>query len=129
MPGQSRRKSRPNKKKRGKARKKKKSHVVGPSMSSMPSMPSWREGMAAHWFDSTEAMPSMAMPSMPCHGRAKAHGQGTSTFASGSKYVGMFQNGKAHGRGTLTFPDGRTYVGMFQNGKAHGRGTLTFPSQ
>ena len=93
-------------------------------MSSMPSMPSWREGMAAHWFDSTEAMPSM-----PCHGRAKAHGQGTSTFASGSKYVGMFQNGKAHGRGTLTFPDGRTYVGMFQNGKAHGRGTLTFPSQ
>ena len=104
MPGQSRRKSRPNKKKRGKARKKKKSHVVGPSMSSMPSMPSWRETMAALCFDSTEAMPSMAMPSMPCHGRAKAHGQGTSTFASGSKYVGMFQNGKAHGRGTLTFP-------------------------
>ena len=55
------------------------------------------------------------------------HGQGTYTYADGSKYVGKWKNGKQHGQGTGTSSDGLKYVGKWKNGKEHGQGTRTFP--
>ena len=56
----------------------------------------------------------------------KKHGQGTYTFASGSKYVGKFRGGKKHGQGIYTFAKGDKYIGEFKEGKKHGKGTYTF---
>jgi len=53
------------------------------------------------------------------------NGQGTYTFASGSKYVGEFKDGKRHGQGILTSTKGYKYVGEFKDGKRHGQGILT----
>ena len=55
------------------------------------------------------------------------HGQGTYTMPDGTKYVGEWKDGKFHGQGTYTFPDGQKYVGEFKDGKEHGQGTHTFP--
>ena len=49
-------------------------------------------------------------------------GQGTYTFASGSKYVGEFKDGKRHGQGTYTHANGDKYVGEWKDGKFHGQG-------
>ena len=53
------------------------------------------------------------------------HGQGTFTFANGSKYVSEWKDGKKHGQGTFTSPDGHKYVGEFKDNKFHGQGTFT----
>ena len=52
-------------------------------------------------------------------------GQGTETYASGTKYVGQFKEGKRSGQGTHTFANGDKYVGEFLDGKQSGQGTLT----
>ena len=58
----------------------------------------------------------------------KFHGQGTYTWANGSKYIGGFKNGKEYGQGTFTFlPSGNKYVGEVKDGKLHGQGTMTYP--
>jgi hypothetical protein len=58
------------------------------------------------------------------------HGLGTYTFSprskwAGHKYVGEFKDGKYHGQGTYTNADGSKYVGEYKNGKRHGQGTWT----
>ncbi len=53
------------------------------------------------------------------------NGQGTFTFANGSKYIGEFKNGKVDGQGTLTYADGGKYAGMWSNGIKEGQGTVT----
>lgn len=52
-----------------------------------------------------------------------AHGQGTMTWADGSKYVGEFQNGYRTGYGVLYLPNGDRYEGEFYNGVLQGYGT------
>ena len=54
------------------------------------------------------------------------HGQGTTTYSNGNKYVGEFNDGKRHGQGTYTWSNGRKYIGEFKNGKKHGQGTNTY---
>ena len=58
------------------------------------------------------------------------HGQGTYTYAGGSKYVGEFKGGKKKGQGTFTFGSGPhsgdKYVGEFKDDKWNGQGTFTF---
>jgi hypothetical protein len=54
------------------------------------------------------------------------HGQGTKTWADGSKYVGEFKDGERTGQGTLTDADGDTYVGEFKNDRKDGQGTFTY---
>ena len=58
------------------------------------------------------------------------HGQGTYTYAGGSKYVGEFKGGKKNGQGTFTFGTGPhlgdTYVGEFKDGNWHGQGAYTW---
>ena len=54
-----------------------------------------------------------------------ANGQGTTTFASGKKYVGKYRDGRWHGQGTITFANGNKYVGEFKDDKKHGQGTYT----
>ena len=44
------------------------------------------------------------------------HGQGTFTFADGSKYVGEFRDHKYHGQGVYTESNGLKYVGEWKNG-------------
>ncbi len=56
------------------------------------------------------------------------HGQGTYTYADGSKYVGEYKDGKKHGQGTFTFANGDKYVGEWRDGKQHGQGTHTWVS-
>jgi hypothetical protein len=56
----------------------------------------------------------------------KRHGQGTFTWADGTKYVGQYKDDKRHGQGTYTFADGRKYVGQYKDGKKHGEGTFTW---
>jgi hypothetical protein len=55
-------------------------------------------------------------------------GQGTLTWADGSKYVGEFHNGRPNGQGTLTWADGSKYVGGFSDGKFSGQGTMFAPN-
>jgi len=45
------------------------------------------------------------------------NGQGTYTWASGSKYVGEFMNDMMHGQGTFTYADGRIEKGLWENNK------------
>ena len=52
-------------------------------------------------------------------------GNGTYTWASGSKYVGEWKNGTRDGNGTKTWADGSKYVGEWNNDKKHGQGTQT----
>ena len=47
----------------------------------------------------------------------KRHGQGTFTWADGTKYVGQYKDDKRHGQGTYTFVDGRIVKGIFKDGK------------
>ena len=54
-----------------------------------------------------------------------SHGQGTITYADGSKYVGEWKDSYEHGLGTYTNADGSKYVGEYKNGKRHGQGTWT----
>ncbi len=43
------------------------------------------------------------------------NGQGTYTYADGSKYVGEYKEGLQKGQGSYTFPDGSTYVGEWKD--------------
>ena len=45
------------------------------------------------------------------------HGQGTHTWAKGSKYVGEYKDGKRHGQGTYFYADGDEYVGEWKDGR------------
>jgi hypothetical protein len=56
----------------------------------------------------------------------KTHGQGSYTFADGSKYVGELKYSKYHGQGTWTSPGGDTWVGEFKENKMNGQGTVTY---
>ena len=60
----------------------------------------------------------------------KFDGQGTFTFADGTKYVGEFIGGKKDGQGTFTWSSGEfagdKYVGEYKDDKRHGQGTYTF---
>ena len=58
----------------------------------------------------------------------KRNGQGTYTYASGSKYVGGYKDDKKHGQGTYTYPDGGKHVGGYKDGKEHGQGVEVYPS-
>merc|ERR1712166_501293 len=58
----------------------------------------------------------------------KMHGNGTYTWASGSKYVGEMKDGNFHGHGIKTFADGEKYVGEWKNDKKDGHGTWTWAS-
>ena len=53
------------------------------------------------------------------------NGQGTYTYADGSKYVGEWKDGKRHGQGTYTWADGNKNVGEWKDDKRHGQGTFT----
>ena len=55
-----------------------------------------------------------------------SHGQGTITYADGSKYVGEWKNDKRNGQGTYTFADGSKYVGEWKDSYENGLGTYTF---
>ena len=44
------------------------------------------------------------------------HGQGTTTFTNGDKYVGHYKNNKRHGHGTYTRSNGEKYTGDWKNG-------------
>jgi len=57
----------------------------------------------------------------------KYHGQGTYTNADGTKYIGEFKDGMFHGQGTYTNADGTKYIGEFKDGMFHGQGTYTSP--
>ena len=52
-----------------------------------------------------------------------SHGQGTITYADGSKYVGEWKDSYEHGQGTYTNADGSKYVGEYKNGNGNGQGT------
>ena len=58
------------------------------------------------------------------------NGQGTYTFASGSKYVGEWKDGNMDGQGTYTtdsaYGRGVKYVGQWKDDKMHGQGTKTY---
>ena len=58
----------------------------------------------------------------------KSHGQGTYTWPDGEKYVGEYKDGKKNGQGTQTWASGQKYVGEYKDGKRHGQGTQTSPS-
>jgi len=53
---------------------------------------------------------------------------GTETSASGTKYVGEYENGWYHGQGTFTFSNGDKYVGEFKYNDFNGQGTYTLAS-
>ena len=50
----------------------------------------------------------------------KRTGQGTYTYANGSKYSGEFRDAKFHGQGTFTHKSGMKEVGEWANGKLNG---------
>ena len=54
------------------------------------------------------------------------NGQGTYTYANGSKYVGEYKDGEKHGQGTKTLADGSKYVGEWRGNKMYGQGTVIF---
>ena len=43
-------------------------------------------------------------------------GQGTLTYANGTKYVGEWKDGLPNGQGTSTLPDGDKHVGEYKDG-------------
>jgi S1-C subfamily serine protease len=54
------------------------------------------------------------------------HGQGTYTFADGSKYIGEFRNSVSQGHGSGILTNGSIYVGEYRGGKPNGQGTFTY---
>lgn len=58
----------------------------------------------------------------------KRNGQGTFTFADGSRYVGEYKNGFREGQGTLIYANGGKYVGEHKGGVLNGRGMYTSAS-
>ena len=56
----------------------------------------------------------------------KRNGQGTETWADGDKYVGEYKDDKQDGQGTYTWTNGDKYVGEFNDGLMHGEGTYTY---
>ena len=55
------------------------------------------------------------------------NGQGTFTYASGSKYVGEWKDSLRHGQGTLVFL-GEEYIGEWKNGSRDGKGICYYDS-
>ncbi len=51
------------------------------------------------------------------------HGQGTATYADGSRYEGGWKDDKKHGQGTATYPDGSGYE--IKDGEIHDLVTTT----
>jgi len=45
------------------------------------------------------------------------HGQGTFTWASGSKYVGEWMDDKKHGQGTYTLANGEVTEELWKEGE------------
>jgi hypothetical protein len=43
-----------------------------------------------------------------------------------SPYVGEYKDGQRHGQGTYTWADGTKYVGAWRDNKQHGQGTYTW---
>ena len=43
------------------------------------------------------------------------HGQGTSTYADETKYIGEHKEGERNGQGTYFFADGRVWEGQWRN--------------
>ena len=41
-------------------------------------------------------------------------GQGTYTYANGSKYIGEYKDNKRHGEGVYTYSDGGKFVGEWK---------------
>lgn len=52
------------------------------------------------------------------------HGKGVFTYADGSKYDGMWENGKYSGKGEHTSTDKSRYIGSWKDGTPHGSGIL-----
>ncbi len=48
----------------------------------------------------------------------KPHGQGTTTYANGDKYIGEWKGDIKHGQGTLTWSDGSKFVGESKEDRA-----------
>ncbi len=49
--------------------------------------------------------------------KGKAHGEGTITFADGSKYEGKFKKNRINGKGKFTDLDNNVFEGKFKRGK------------
>jgi len=47
-------------------------------------------------------------------------------YASGSKYIGEWENGRRNGQGTLSWSNGSTYTGAWKDDKFNGHGTVTY---
>ena len=56
------------------------------------------------------------------------HGQGTYTWANGTKYVGKWRFDLMDGEGKMTWPNGAYYRGDWKEGKKHGYGTFKWPN-
>ena len=57
----------------------------------------------------------------PSHKDGLSHGQGTQTYADGSKYAGEWKNDKLHGKGTFTNSDGQVLKGIYIDGELVGK--------
>jgi len=57
---------------------------------------------------------------------SKRNGQGTYTFANGSKYEGTFKDDYFNGQGTIAYADGGKYEGEFKDSKFNGQGTIAY---
>ena len=56
----------------------------------------------------------------------KFNGKGIYIWTDGKKYVGEWKDGKRNGKGAITNPYGGSYEGEWKDGKFHGKGILTF---
>ena len=52
---------------------------------------------------------------------------GASTYVSGGKYVGEYEDDKFNGKGIYIWTDGKKYVGEWKDGKRNGKGAITNP--
>ena len=50
------------------------------------------------------------------------HGFGKLWHTDKTLYEGQFKNDMKEGQGTITFPSGKKYVGLFKSNKQHGDG-------
>jgi hypothetical protein len=57
-----------------------------------------------------------------CRSAYKHNCFGTTTFSSGSKYVGEFKDGKVEGQGTATYANGDKFVGEWRDDLRNGQG-------